>query len=174
VADGDDLFKQANGLFEKIGKTLRREAERVVEPLRQPLGSIHIEVDRRHFAVGDTISGRVVLDLDQPVIAERLDVTLSAFLRATAFERRTVTCMRMRAKHDETVHRDVVTFAWPISADKLAKVRSSAAQQRFEPGDVLRGLASLFDRELTWKIVATLMLPSERALTTSVHVDIDG
>jgi hypothetical protein len=169
-----DLLKQASGLFEKLGKTLRREAERVVEPLRQPLGSIRLELDRTHFAIGDTVSGRVVLDLAQPVVADRLDVTLSAFLRTTAFERREVRCNHMRAKHDETVQRDVVSFSWPISAEKLATVRNMAAQRRFAPGDVLRGLTSLFDRELTWKVVASLTVPSSRPLTTSVDVEIDG
>ncbi|HEX4451187.1 MAG TPA: hypothetical protein VH143_09975 [Kofleriaceae bacterium] len=169
-----DLLKQASGLFEKLGKTLRREAERVVEPLRQPLGSIHIELDRTRFAVGETVSGRVVLDLDKPVVAERLDVTFAAFLRATAFERREVQCNHLRAKHDETVQRDVVSFSWPISAEKLAKVRDAASHQRFAPADVLRGLTSLFDRELTWKIVASLIVPSARPLTTSIDVEIDG
>jgi hypothetical protein len=170
----DDLFKQANGLFEKIGKTLRREAERVVEPFREPLGSIRIELDRARFAVGESVSGRVVLDLDQPVVAEQLEVRLAAFLRATAFERREVRCHHTVARQNATVQRDVVAFAWPISAEKLAKVRNLGSQQRFAPGDVLRGLTSLFDRELTWKVIATLIVPSSsRPLTASVDVEID-
>jgi hypothetical protein len=174
VSDGDDLFKQANGLFEKIGKTLRREAERVVEPFREPLGSIHIELDRSRFAVGETVSGRVVLDLDKPVVAERLEVRFAAFLRTTAFERREVRCNHIVASQGTTVHRDVMSFEWPISAEKLAKVRSIAATKGFAAGDVLRGLTSLFDRELTWKVIATLNVASTRPLTTSVDVDIDG
>jgi hypothetical protein len=173
VSDAD-LLKQASGLFEKLGKTLRREAERVVEPLRQPIGSICIELDRTRFAVGDSVSGRVVLDLDTPVIAERLEVRLSAFLRTTAFERREVRCNDLLAKQDATVQRDVVLFEWPMSAEKLATVRNSATHQGFAPADVLRGLTSLFDRELTWKVVATLIVPSARPLTTSVDVQIDG
>jgi hypothetical protein len=105
----DDLFEKAGGLFKKIGNTLKQTSKQVTGIGR---GSVRLELDRTRVAPGDTLRGRVVLDLPEPVDAKRLVVTLAAHQRTVSFERlgahrglslrsRARRCARVRARLDE-------------------------------------------------------------------------
>ncbi len=84
MADMEDLLKKASGLFSKLGTTLRDTGKQVTGLGR---GTVRVELDRTKLAPGDTLRGRLVLALPEPVDAIRLVVSLVASQRMIELRR---------------------------------------------------------------------------------------
>ena len=75
MATGDDILKGASRLFAKVGGTVKQAGKQVTGI---GLGTVRIALDRTKFAPGDRITGKVMLDLPEPIDAKRLVVGLRA------------------------------------------------------------------------------------------------
>ncbi|HEV7557344.1 MAG TPA: hypothetical protein VGO00_17880 [Kofleriaceae bacterium] len=85
MADPDDLIKKASGFFSKVGSTLKSTTKQVTGLGR---GSVRAELDRTKVAPGETLRGKVVLALPEPIDAKRLVVTLRAHQRTVEIQHR--------------------------------------------------------------------------------------
>jgi len=85
MADAEDLIKKAGEMFGKLGATLTRTTKQVTCLGR---GTVRLELERTRLAPGDTLRGKVTLELSEPVDAQALVVSLRAHQRTIELERR--------------------------------------------------------------------------------------
>jgi hypothetical protein len=180
MSDADDLFNKAGGLFKKLGSTLKQTSKQVTGLGR---GSVRIELDRTKLAPADTLRGRIVLELSEPVDAKRLVVSLVAHQRTLSFEhrdgRRTQVSARgeiFRFDHElagaRAFDRGTTSFELTIPADALDKHAPPAANPI---ADVVRSVASVLQPTagpVEWSVIARLDVPWGRDLSATVDIAI--
>jgi hypothetical protein len=176
----DDLFEKAGGLFKKIGNTLKQTSKQVTGIGR---GSVKLELDRTRVAPGDTLRGRVVLDLPEPVDAKRLVVTLAAHQRTVSFERigarREPVAARSEVFHFDqelagarAFERGTTSFELVVPPDALDKQAPAGSHPI---ADALRSVASVLSPSagpIEWSVVARLEVAWGRDLSATVDIAI--
>lgn len=75
MGTGDDILKGAGRLFGKVGGTVKQVSKQVTGI---GLGTVRVSLDRTRFAPGETITGKVLLDLPEAIDAKRLVVGVRA------------------------------------------------------------------------------------------------
>jgi hypothetical protein len=75
MGTGDDILKGASRLFQKVGGTVKQAGKQVTGI---GLGTIRVTLDRTRFAPGDKVTGKVVLELPEPIDGKRLTVGIRA------------------------------------------------------------------------------------------------
>ncbi len=178
MSDADDLLKKASGLFGKLGSTLKNTTKQVTGLGR---GTVRVELDRSKLAPGDTIHGRVVLALPEPVEAKRLVVTLRAHQRTVDFQRRdgARTAVTNRTEIFSFDHElggaanydsRTVAFELVIPPDALDKHAAAGAHPI---ADVVRTVASALSPTagpIEWSVVGRLDIPWGRDLSHDVDI----
>jgi hypothetical protein len=176
----DDLFEKAGGLFKKLGGALKQTTKQVTGIGR---GSVKLELDRTKLAPGDTLRGRVVLELPDPVDAKRLIVSLFAHQRTISFEHkngsRTPVSSRsevFRFDHELSGTKSFTTvtsaFELVVPPDALDK---HAAAGSHPVADAVRSIASALSPSagpVEWSVTARLEIPWGRDLTATVDIAI--
>ncbi|HEY1814544.1 MAG TPA: hypothetical protein VGG74_19465 [Kofleriaceae bacterium] len=176
----DDLFEKAGGLFKKLGSTLKQTSKQVTGIGR---GSVRLELDRTRVAPGETLRGRVVLDLPEAVEAKRLVVTLAAHQRTVSVERigakRTPVSARTEVFHFDLelagarlFERGTTSFELVVPPDALDK---QAPVGSHPIADAVRSVASVLSPTagpIEWSVTARLDVPWGRDLSATVDIAI--
>ena len=178
MADPEDLFKRAGGLFSKLGSTLKQTTKQVTGLGR---GSLRVELDATKVAPGGTIRGRLVLALSEPISAKRLIVTLRARQRvmqvsSSSGVRSVSTTHADVYEHDselagtENFESGTRTFELTVPPDAL-ELRPSAGGNPI--ADALRTVASALSPSagpIEWQVIGRLVIPWGRDLSHDVDI----
>jgi hypothetical protein len=189
MADAEDLFKKAGGLFSKLGKEMLDAGKEIGDTLRDTgkqvtglgRGTVRVELDRTKAAPGDTLKGRVVLSLPEPVDAKRLVVSLVATQRMVELRRqgRGTTPMSTRSEvfrldaelgTARAYTSDTMTFELLVPFDALDKRADPAAHPIAE---AVRNVASVLEPttgSVEWVVEAALDVPWGRNLAHEVGI----
>jgi hypothetical protein len=178
MSDGEELLKKASGLFSKLGTTLKETGKQVTGIGR---GTVRVELDRTKAAPGDTLRGRVILALPEPVDARRLVVSLVASQRMIELRRqgRGSTPMSGRAEvfrvdnelaPARSYTSETQAFELLVPFDALEK---RAAANAHPIADAVRSVASVLqpsEGPIEWIVVVALEIPWGRNLSHEVAV----
>nr|HEX4316804.1 hypothetical protein [Kofleriaceae bacterium] len=200
MSDAEDLFKKAGGLFSKIGKELAETGKQVGEEIakasvqvatevekagKQVTGlgrrTVRLELERTKVAPGDTLKGRVVLALTEPVEAKRLVVSLHAAQRTIEIKRqgRGTTPMSTRSeifRFDQELgaaksyENETLTFELMVPFDAMDKAAPAGAHPI---ADAVRQVASAFQPTagpVEWSVKAALEISWGRDLAHEVDI----
>lgn len=185
MSDTDDVIKGAGRLFSKLGGTLKQAGGTIKQTTKQVTGlgrgDVKLELDQTRGAPGGTLRGRIVLELNEPVDAKRLVVTLRA-------RQRVVEITKNRAGRSiGSSHADVYEFdqelgsassyqsgtfefELPIPPDAL-DLRPSAATNPI--ADVVRTVAAALSPSagpIEWQVIGKLEIAWGRDLSSEVDI----
>jgi hypothetical protein len=178
VANPEDLFKKAGGLFGKLGSTIKHTTKQVTGLGR---GSVRVELDATKVAPGGAIRGRLVLALSEPVSAKQLIVTLRARQRvmqvSTSSGGRSVSTTHADVyEHDAELasagdfESGTRAFELTVPPDAL-ELRPSAGSNPI--ADALRTVASALSPSagpIEWQVIGRLVIPWGRDLSHDVDI----
>lgn len=178
MADPEELLKKAGGLFAKVGATLKQTGKQVTGLGR---GTVRLELDRTRLAPGETLTGRVVLALAEPVEAKRLVVALRATQRVLEIQRgsgqRAPISNRTEIYREEselggaeTYDGRTLAFAFTVPADALEKQAPPAPHPI---ADAVRSIAAALNPQqgpVEWSVSARLVVPWGRDLAHDVDI----
>jgi hypothetical protein len=180
MADPEELFKKASGLFSRLGGSIKQTTKQVTGLGR---GSVKLELDQTKVAPGQTLRGRLVMTLAEPVPAKRLVVTLRARQKVMNVERSTEgrsvstshagvyehdTELGGAASYETSTH----SFELTIPPDALDR-RPSASAGHNPIKDVVRELASALSPSagpVQWQVIGRLVIPWGRDLSHDVDI----
>lgn len=199
VTTSDSSSLQQEGKFKSISKGFGRSFRKVVEDSQKVtrgiggslkqlagfgFGSIHLELPKRHFYSGDNIQGQIKLNLEQPIQADHLVVSLVGTQRRdssrdqdeglidvllAADERKTVYEFPVKLE-TKRVYNPGETFSFNIPVPDSFQGSGFA---RLALGLVQGALAAMDNRtgEVEWSVVAKLLpATSFVPLTESVRI----
>jgi len=180
MADADDLFNKAGGLFKRLGSTLKQTTKQVTGIGR---GAVRLELDRTKLAPGDLLRGRVVLDLAEPIDAKRLVVSLCAHQRTVSFERKNGARTPVSARSEvfrfdrelagaRAFERATTPFELVVPPDALDKQAPAGSHP---VADAMRSIASALAPTagpVEWSVNVRLEVPWGRDLAATVDIAI--
>jgi hypothetical protein len=178
MADAEDLLKQAGGFFSKLGSTLKQTGKQVTGIGR---GTVRLELARTKIAPGDTLHGKLVLALPEPIDAKRLVVTLRAQQRTVEFQRRDgvrtpvssrTTIFQFDQELGGTAQYDArsVEFDLVVPPDALDKQAPAGSHPI---ADAVRTVASVLTPQagpVEWSVTARLEISWGKDLTHDVDI----
>jgi hypothetical protein len=178
----------AAGVKENAPKALdamNKAGDAIVDKTKQVTGlgrgSVKLELDQTKAAPGGTISGRLVLDLKEPVEAKRLVVALTAHQRMVNVRKdsghRTVGTETANVYNFEvelggatTYKSETLSFELTIPPDALDL---KASPPTTPLGDVVRSVAAAVSPTagpIQWQVVGRMEIPWGRNLTHDVDI----
>jgi hypothetical protein len=180
MADPEELFKKAGGLFSKLGGSIKQTTKQVTGLGR---GSVKLELDQTKLAPGATLRGRLVLSLSEPVEAKRLVVTLRArqkvmSVRYSSGGRSISTSHAGVYEHDTELagaqHFESGThsFELTIPPDAL-DLRPKESAGGSPIADVVRTVASALSPStgpIEWQVIGKLVIPWGRDLAHDIDI----
>ena len=180
--DDDEIIKAANKFFGKVGNAVKKGASSAVQAGKTVAGvgrgDVRVVLDSTRVAPGGDVKGKVVLELNEPVMARRLVVELRATQRIVdarggVRNLAATTSTLYRFEHElggnRSYHREELPFTLTIPAD--TGNRASAPAGRI--GDVARAVSSVVSPSsgpIEWRVTATLKVPFGRDLDHGVDV----
>lgn len=184
----DDLFSKLNSGFTRLGKQVRDGAKDLHHGLKKTagigVGTLQIALDRFDFRPGDTVAGKVKLELTEAMDAERLVVRLIGTRERVSYEKN-ATGRQSQTKHTETlcdIERELdgarsyldqdyrFELAIPSDLDKGAKITQDGVL-----GDVARVVQSVVSAHhmpAAWRVEVTLDVPWKRNVSKKVDITV--
>jgi hypothetical protein len=178
MSDAEDLIKKAGGLFSKIGSTLKQTTKQVTGLGR---GSVRLELERTKLAPGDTLRGKLVLALSEPIDAKALVVSLRAHQRTVELETRNGAPTPVSTRTEiysfdhqlggaQSYDSRTLSFELVIPPDALDKQAPAASHPI---ADAVRSVASVLSPKagpVEWSVTAKLTIAWGRDLTNDVDI----
>ncbi|MBI2893830.1 MAG: hypothetical protein HYY06_09780 [Deltaproteobacteria bacterium] len=189
MSDTDELLR----FLGKLGREVMESAEEAAVEIKQAAkhvtglgrGSVKLELDQPKAAPGDSIRGRVVLALTEPVEAKKLFVTLQARQKMVTVQRTDrgrsvgtshVTVYELERELDGAKQYLNGTFPFELTVPADALLLRPATPSS-PLGEVARTIASAVSPSagpIEWQIVAALEIPWGRNLTGEVDIAVVG
>ena len=178
MSDADEFIKKAGGFFSKVGSTLKQTTKQVTGIGR---GSVRAELDRTKLAPGETLRGKVVLAVPEPVDAKRLVVSLRAHQRTVEIQHRNGSRTSV-SNRSEIFHFDVelggaksytsetLPFEIVIPPDAMDKQAPAGSHPI---ADAVRSVASVLSPTVgpvEWSVTAKLEISWGRDLSHDVDI----
>jgi hypothetical protein len=160
-------MKEAGSVLSKIGDGLKSATEEARRAAGIGVGSIAIALDRFDYAPGDSVSGKVVLGLNETVEARALMVALIGSQRAQDGED-VVFELEHELDGEKTYRTGEYSFELGIPED---------ATSGPDPADLVENLSRKVSSLTTgqraptsWRVVAWLEIPRARNVKTKVDL----
>lgn len=163
-----DWLKDAGDVFSRIGSGLKSATEGARKAAGIGVGSIAITLDAYELGPGDSVTGKVVLGLNEPVEASRLVVALIGTHQMQGATEETVFELEHELDGARTYRGGEYTFDLGIPDDAVSSPGGDIVDS------VTRAVTSLATGKrapTSWRVVAWLEVP--RALNIKAKVDID-
>lgn len=178
MSDAEDLLKKAGGFFSKLGAQVKQTSKQVTGIGR---GTVRVELERTKVAPGDSIKGKLVLALPEPVDAKRLVVSLLAKQRSVEIQTRNGT--RTSVSNTAVIYHfdldlgpsksyesESIPFELPVPTDALDK---QAPVGSHPIADAIRTVAAVLQPTVgpvEWSVSAKLEISWGRDLTHDVDI----
>lgn len=160
-------MKEAGSVLSKIGDGLKTATEEARRAAGIGVGSIAIALDRFDFAPGDSVSGKVVLGLNETVEAGRLMVALLGTQRSDGDED-----LVFELEHEldgaKTYRTGEYAFELGIPEDATAGPDRDDLVENLTRA--VSSLASGQRAPVSWRVVAWLDIPRARNVKTKVDI----
>jgi hypothetical protein len=178
MSDAEDLLKKAGGFFNKLGSQIKQTSKQVTGIGR---GSVRVELERTKVAPGDSIKGKLVLALPEPVEGKRLLVSLRAHQRTVEIQSRngnrtpvsntsTIYHFDLDLGPSKTYESESIPFELPVPTDALDKQAPAGSHPI---ADAIRTVASVLQPTVgpvEWSVSAKLEISWGRDLTHDVDI----
>ncbi|HLL23774.1 MAG TPA: hypothetical protein VK427_16660 [Kofleriaceae bacterium] len=189
MADSDELIKNAGRFFKKLGGQIKDTAQVASAQLAKTTkqvtglgrGTVKLELEHTRIPPGGSVTGRVVLILDEPIEAKRVLVMLRARQKHLTIPAGTKIVTASHAdvyEHVEqlsgptTYQHEGFAFSLTVPADAHELAPKAAATPL---GEVARSIATAVSptpAPIEWEVVAELDVAWGRNLTSSVAITI--